>query len=173
MNDKPQWLPDIICVDGDFRQVLSRLYNIFHQDFITNTPKLGDMDVWHDRRVRPGETYEEAFWHLIERDYKKDAIRSFDPRRAERLPWCAPTLNNSEKPQVKYWICNEGKKLTCYAWLEDHDYVIILEKRTLPPKSVNGIDKPAKTVAYLKTAYHVDGESRRRFFRKKFKQRIQ
>jgi hypothetical protein len=144
--NKPPWLPDLICVDGNFDDVVSWLYNIFHRDFVESHPKLAAMEVWHDKRVKPGETYEEGFWHLIERVHNKQESRNFDPRRAERLPWCAATLNNSQQPQVKYWICNEQGKQTCYVWLEDYDYVIILEKRTLPPKSVNGIDKPASVL---------------------------
>ena len=171
MNELPDWLPDMICVDGDFTQVVSRLYNIFHRDFIETHPKLADMDVWHDRKVKDGK-YEEVFWHLIERDHNKQGSRSFDLRRAERLPWCAPTLNNSKKPQVRYWICAKNKKLTCYAWLEDCDYVVVLEKRRLSAKIANGVEKPERTIAFLKTAYHVDGESQRRYFRKKYERRI-
>ena len=172
MSNLPHWLPEIICVDGNFDDVVRRLYNIFHRDFVENKPVLADMEVWHNRKVKPGETYEESFWHLIERDHNKQGSRSFDPRRAERLPWCAATLNNSQQPQVNYWICDEQGKQTCYVWLEDYDYVIILEKRTLPPKSVNGIAKPSRTIAFLKTAYHVDGESTRRYLRKKYRQRV-
>ena len=180
MKELPFWLPEIICVDGNFHKVVSRLYNIFHRDFVESCPKLDDMDVWHDRTVNAGENYEEGFWHLITRDYAKDGNRNFDPRRAEKLPWCAPTLNNSEKPQVKFWICEEGRKLTystnrkltCYVWLEDYDYVAILEKRMLPAKVIAGIEKPERSIAFLKSAYHIDGDSNRRYFRKKYESRI-
>jgi hypothetical protein len=172
MNKLPQWLPDIICVDGNFNDVVNKLYNIFHRDFIKNHPKLSGMNVWHDRTVKPGETYEVSFWHLIERDHDKQGSRSFDPRRAERLPWCAPTLNNSQKPEVRYWICNEGGKLTCYVWLKDYDYVVLLEKRILPAKVINGMEKPARTIAFLKTAYHIDGESKRKYFARKYEERV-
>jgi len=172
MNNMLTWLPDIICIDGDFSDVTNRLYNIFHRDFVESHPRLSDMDVWHNRRVKPGETYEEGFWHLIERDHNNEGTRCFDPRRAERLPWCAPALNHSQEPQIKYWICNESDKQTCYVWLEDYDYVIILEKRILPPKMVDGIEKSTRTIAFLKTAYHIDGESRRRHFRRKFGKKI-
>lgn len=172
MKDLPGWLPQMVCVDGVFKQVINTLYNIFHRDFVEGHPVLGDMDVWHDRTVKPGETYEESFWHLVERDHNDTGRRSFDPRRAERLPWCAPSLINSTQPEVTYWICNENGKLTCYVWLENYDYVVILQKRTLPAKIVNGEQKPERTIAFLKTAYHVDGESRRRYFCRKYGERI-
>jgi hypothetical protein len=102
MNNKPQWLPNIICVDGNFKEVIASLYKIFYQDFVSGYPKLADIDVWYNRKVKPGETYEEGFWHLIERDHDKQGCRTFDPRRAERLPWCAPTLNHFQHPEVLY-----------------------------------------------------------------------
>jgi hypothetical protein len=172
MNNLPTWLPEKICVDGAFDEVVGRLYSIFYRDFIERHPRLCDMKVWHDRKIKPGETYEDGFWHLVERDHENQGIRTFDPRRAERLPWCAPVLSNSDKPQIKYWICEEKNRLICYVWLEDHDYVVILEKRNLPSRMINGIQRPSVTIAYLKTAYHVDGDSRRRYFRKKYEKRI-
>lgn len=172
MSDLPPWLPEKICVDGEFHKIVSRLYNIFHRDFIEDHPRLTDMDVWYDRTIKPGETYEEGFWHLITRDCAEDGNRIFDPRRAEKLPWCAPTLNNSEKAQVKYWICDKRGKLTCYVWLEDYDYVVILEKRTLPAKTAAGREKLKRTIAFLKSAYHVDGDSNRRYFRRKYESRM-
>ena len=173
MSELPPWLPKILCVDGNYNEVVNRLYNVFHNDFIQGRPTLTGIDVWYDKKVKVGETYEEGFWHLITRDFANDGNRVFDPRRAERLPWCAPTLNNSDKPQIKYWICDKNKKLTYYVWLEDNDYVVILEKRTLPAKVVDGKEKPARIIAFLKTAYYVDGDSKRRYFRRKYEARIE
>ena len=172
MNNLLPWLPDMICVDGDFTALVNQLYNIFHHDFIQSHPNLSGMEVWYDKKIKPGDTYEEIFWHLIQRDHENQGTRAFDPRRAERLPWCAPLLNNSNQPEVKYWVSREKKKLTCYVWLEEFDYVVILQKRTLPSKVIDEVEKPSRTVAYLKTAYHVDGESRRRYFRRKYEDKV-
>lgn len=172
MSSLLPWLPEIIDVNGSFDEVVNRLYTIFHRDIVLGYPRLDGTEVWFDRTVKPGKAYEEGFWHLIERDHYNNGNRSFDPRRAERLPWCAPMLNNFHMPEIKCWMCNERGKLMCYVWLEDYDYVIILEKRTLPPKMVGTIVKPARTIVFLKTAYHIDGESRRRHFRRKYSQKI-
>lgn len=168
MNDRPDWLPDTISVDGNYSEVLNRLYNIFHTDFIENKPKLRSMQVWYNRTIKHGETYEDGFWHLIERDHEKGGIRTFDHRRAERLPWCSPLLNCSSDPSVKYWICREKGKLICYVWLEDFDYVVILQKRILKAKD----SLPERIIAFLKSAYYIDGESKKRALRNKYKKRI-
>lgn len=173
MSQLPTWLPTTVSVDGNFDKVLVILYNIFHEDFVVRKPHLRGVQVWHDRRIKQGETYEEGFWHLITRDYSSDGTRTFDPRRAERLPWCAPLINNSHHDFIKFWLCKEHKKLVCYLWLEEFDYIVIFEKRTLKarPGTPGAVD--SREIAFLKTAYHVDGESKRRYFRRKYNRRIE
>lgn len=165
MNLIPNWLPELICVDGDFQAVLRRLYNIFYHDFIETKTRIETMDVWFDRTIKPGETYEDGFWHLIEREHISELARSFDPRRAERLPWCKPSLINClDETFVKYWKNNEHGHTVCYVWLEHSDYVVILVERLLKATS----NKPERKIAFLKTAYSIDGESKRRSLRRKY-----
>lgn len=72
--------------------------------------------------------------------------RTFDPRRAERLPWCGLTISNSKDPFVTVWDYMEGGgRIRTYIWLETLDYVVILEKRR----------QRIGTIAFLVTAYHV------------------
>jgi len=152
MKEKPDWLPVIVSIDGVWGLVLSRLYTIFDRDFKQLKPMFSAMQVWWDRRVLGGERYEEGFWHLISRHEKETGERLLDPRRAERLPWCCPTLINARDNAVKVWDYKEGSgRMRTYVWLEDWDYVVILEKRK------HRIGK----IAFLITAFHVDGKSRR------------
>ena len=172
MSISLEWLPPIASVDGEFAKVIAGLYNIFHRDFLENKPKLDSMDVWYDREVKPGETYEEGFWHLITRDFAQDDSRTFDPKRAERLPWCSPVINHFKHVAVKYWTCKEKSEHVCYIWLEGHDYVVIFEKKTLKAKVVNGVELKERKIAFLKTAYYLDGKSKRRSLSKKYERRI-
>lgn len=50
----------------------------------------------------------EAFWHLITRTDDLTGERLFDPRRAERLIWCATIIRNSMDPAVKQRMYSEG-----------------------------------------------------------------
>lgn len=161
---KPNWLPDIIPIDGEWDETLKRLYKVFESDFIQGHPTLDGMPVWWDNRKIDGE-YEEGFWHLItKKDNPSAEERLFDNRRAERLSWCAPILLNSTDSAVKIWDYKEGqRKIRTYVWLEQLDYVVILERR----KIRNG-----KTVAVLITAYYVEGESTKRTLGRKYKNRI-
>lgn len=162
MSQRPDWLPDIVGVDGEWVEVLSRLYQIFETDFIKVQRSLGALPVCWDIHVLPGGKYEEGFWHLISKDDKETKERLFDPRRAERLPWCGPTISHFDEIAVKVWVFKEpNKRLRTYLWLENWDYTIILEKR-------GHIIGP---VAFLVTAFFVEGESTRRNLLKKYEKR--
>jgi len=64
---------------------------------------------------------------------------------------------------VKVWDYREAKgRIRTYLWLESFDYVVILEKR----KQRIGM------VAFLITAFYVEGESRKRSLTSKYSKRI-
>jgi len=86
MTKKPDWLPEIVSVDGEWDQVLARLYNIFDTDFKQTKRFFEGRPVWWDRRILAGNHYEEGFWHLITKTDQSTNERLLDPRRAERLP---------------------------------------------------------------------------------------
>lgn len=158
MSPIPEWLPPMVSVDGVWEKVLNNLYSIFENDFKKKQPLLDGKRVWWDRRILEGDK-EEVFWHLITRTDKQHGDRLLDSRRAERLPWCAPTINNAQDVSVKFWLYREGNgRLRAYVWLEDWDYVIILEKRQLR----------VGYVFFLITAYHIDGENQKRYLRGKY-----
>ncbi len=161
MMQKHDWLPDMASINGEWDKVLVRLYGIFDKDFRKGKPFLEKLPVWWDRRVEKGDIYEEGFWHLISRDEQRSGERLFDPRRAERLPWCCPMLLHNGDVSIKTWDHREGRLLRTYVWLEEYDYVVVLEKR----------QQNFGKVAFLITAYHVDGPSRKSSLAKKYAQR--
>lgn len=159
----PAWLPPMISVEGDWRDIVIRLYQAFERDFKKGQPSFEGRPVWWNRRILSGETYEEGFWHLITRDDRTTGERLPDFRRAERLPWCTPTIRNDQDPGVKVWDYEEGSgKIRTYLWLESLDYVVILEKQRKGKK---------REAAFLVTAFHLDGESTRRSMRRKYERR--
>jgi hypothetical protein len=157
----PVWLPHLVSVNGQWERVVAMLYRIFVHDFIVSSPLYeGRLILWDDRKL-DGQ-YEEGFWHLITREDYTTGNRLFDPPRAERLPWCAPVINNSGDPAVKLWNYREGGgRIRTYLWLEQFDYVIILEIRS----------QRRGEVAFLFTAFHVDGASTRKKLQNKYANR--
>jgi hypothetical protein len=152
--DLPEWLPAMAIVNGDWGEVVAKLYGIFQRAFVSAPCQFMGYRVTWDRRVVEGR-YEEGFWHLITReDYSRDE-RLPDFRRAERLPWCSPTISNCEDIAVRVWDYQEGNRrnsVRTYLWLYELDYVVVLEKQ------ITGTDPKA----ILVTAFHVDGRSARR-----------
>jgi len=154
----------MVSVSGEWDTMVAKLYSIFDHDFRQTGCSFQRAPVWWDQRKLDGSPYEEGFWHLITKlDYAQKE-RLFDPPRAKRLPWCKPTIVNSGAPEVKVWNYVEAKgRIRTYLWLENWDYVIILEKRRL---------SGGRRAAFLTTAFCVGGKSTRRNLQKKYAKRI-
>lgn len=158
----PAWLPNLIPVGGDWNALLGVLYLVFERDIKNGKPRVSGVPVWWDRRLLPGETYEEGFWHLITKDDREHG-RIPDFRRAERLAWCGAVIANCGDAAVTSWRYLEGNgRPRRYLWLQDHDYVVVLEERA----TARG------AVLVLLTSYHIDGPSGRRSLTRKFEKRI-
>jgi hypothetical protein len=158
----PPWVPHIINVNGIWEQVLNLLYRIFENDFINVTLNYEGRQVKWDNRKLDGK-YDEGFWHLITNTDNYTGERIPDYRRAERLPWCGPIISNSGDSCLKVWdYCESNGRIRTYLWLENWDYVVVLEKRSTTTKEV----------AILITAYYIEGSSTRNKFLGKYNNRI-
>lgn len=161
----PIWLPGMLKVNGNWETVLNRLYRVFEHDFCRETCEFQGRTVRWNRSRDPGDAYDRGFWHLITELDQARNERLFDPRRAERLPWCKPVIANSFRPEVLAWDYVEATHRTrSYLWLKRWDYIVVLEKGT----SRAGID-----FAFLVTAYHVGGSQTRRTLQRKYESRVQ
>ena len=145
----------MLDTNGDWEDVLERLYAVYKADFIDSECSCQGFLVLRNRRILDRDC-EETFWHLTTKDQYGD--RLFDPRRSERLPWCRPIMTNCNDTRVATWKYAERKgKTRLYLWLIRLDYVIVLALRR---------DK-----LFLVTAYHVDGDSTRRNLNRKLRNR--
>lgn len=111
----------------------------------------------YDRRVVPdGLAKEEAFWHVVSRTVHGHPDRLIDPRRAERIGWIRPTIESPCNDSVVAFDHDPGrssKGVRTYLWLEDHDYVVILQAR--------------RSVYWLVTAFYITRDDMREDFRKR------
>ncbi len=164
----PAWLPPIQSCNGSWPEVVTALYAIFDRDFRSGGPSFQGTRIWWNRTVKAGDQFEEGFWHLISRTDPRTGERLPEFRRAERLPWCRPVIDHEREPEVLVWDYDKGEGLVrTYVWLRDFDYVVVLQRRVLNRKP------PAKTIMFLLTAYHLDGDGARRWYERSYAARIQ
>ena len=163
MTEKPWWLPPKLDLTGKVeKECLSILYGIFEKDFKNTALLFCGLPVWWNRKVLPGQCYEEGFWHLVSREERDTTSRQLDVPRAEMLPWCRPSITYSNESSIKVWdYLEHGRRLRTYLWLKHWDYCVILERR----------NQQQGQIAWLITAFHVDGASRKRNLQRKFESR--
>lgn len=157
----PHWLPAIFPMDGIWENQIMSLFQIFNRDFIQSSPLFEKSKISYDDRVLDG-IYPEGFWHVTTRGKFPNRLPDF--RRAERLPWCSPSIQNSDDLAIKKWkyIEGGGKGTRIYIWLEKYDYVVILQPRNA------GI----VIIYHLITAYYVDGPRTKNDLQRKYNQRL-
>jgi hypothetical protein len=163
MTEKPIWLPPMLELANNPQEAtLAILYAVFRRDFKNDQLSFRGLPVWWNRRVLPGERYEEGFWHLVSREKRYSVNRHLDLPRAMRLPWCNPCIGNCSDNSITIWNYVEHRsQLRTYIWLTDWDYCVVLERR-------NHRKGP---IAWLITAFHVDGPSKKRNLQRKFENR--
>jgi hypothetical protein len=166
---RPSWLPDTVSVDFTrgpqlilCDSIRDMLYHIFEDDFINGRPRFqGDAVSWTEDGGAHG--YPKAFWHIITEADKETGTRTFEPERACKLPWCAPAISNSHDPALTVWNYKESRgNVRTYVWLQAWDYCVVLEKT----------ETRQGPVAFLVTAYCVEGTSTRGTLQRKYEKRI-
>ena len=142
----PHFLPPMLTLDGDWEETLKKLYSVFVNDFVASKLWFNNMRVLCDSRAGD-RGLPNGFWHLITKS--DSSKRLVDFRRAERLPWARPIIENSYEPAIRTWDFMEGNRaIRTYIWLEQFDYLVILQKKG--------------RVAFLITAYHIEGDGTKR-----------
>ena len=161
MEGQPDWLPEMLDLDGSYEEIIERLYDVFRKDFIQERPKHLSCTVRYN-----GNIYEfsqgkvEGFWHVITRYDSTKTNRLINYPRAKRLPWAKPLMENPDKDAIKFFIYDEGsnsKGIRHYIWFENGNYVVILRKR--------------RDDFFWITAFYVD-DHKRKDLQRRFEQRI-
>ena len=137
---------------------MESLYALFLRDFMHNKARYCGHEVWFFPEKERGK--ELIFWHLVEReDPPRSGNRLPDFRRAERLPWARPMLDNVGQPEILNWDYEEGDgDIHTYVWLKDFDYLIVMKRYK---------DGRRRLI----TAFWLEYESKRRGLLKKYARR--
>jgi len=132
MSDTPEWLPVALRYgdfDGDYDGFLTAVYGVFERDFKQSRPHYHNNPISYDSRMEDGK--EAAFWHITSSFDSSTGNRELDLRRAERIPWPSPMIENCADEAVSVWrnerIRKKGAKQTrTLIWLEEMNYLVVL-----------------------------------------------
>ena len=159
MSDAPpDWLPAALRYsdfDGDYDRFLVAVYEVFERDFNQSKPHYHNRPITYDSRIEDGK--EAAFWHITSSFDPSTGNRELDLRRAERIPWPKPMIENCTDKAISVWrnerIRGKGANQTrILIWLERLDYLVVLAEM--------------KRLTVLITAYCTDSNHQRRKLRK-------
>lgn len=134
------------------------LFPVFRRDFLDTKPYFKALPVVFDNRCI-GSSMPEGFWHVVTRKDKGE--RLLDPKRAKRLPWLKPLIQQAFHPSLWTWwevelsnsVGHPVKKW--HIWYETGNYLVILK------------EKPGKY--FLATAFSVTGQRNHQYYADKYK----
>lgn len=155
MRNPPDWLPEALLYGdfgGDYEKFFATVYEIFERDFKHSRPNYSGHPLAYDSRIENGK--EVAFWHITSSKDNVTGERVPDFRRCERVAWPKAIVEHSDDKDLKIWRKGRGRKTRILLWLEELDYLVVLEERP--------------GVVTLVTAYCIDQDNRRRQLKKEW-----
>ncbi|MGH2327830.1 hypothetical protein ACRCD5_05860 [Campylobacter taeniopygiae] len=128
-------------------------YNVFIRDFVDSKCFLSNILI-ESKTTQKIKVYNfefnETFWHIISR--KNNNQRCFDALRAERIGWIKCIIMDYNKPYIKmFYFYEKNHKIRLYLWLEQYDFVVILERIISNSKE-----------AYIVTSFYIDNQKKER-----------
>jgi hypothetical protein len=156
------WLPKLICCDGNWDEVEHGLYAKFKSDFLDRQASFKGLAV--KLRFIEGDPEKRIpFWHLIsecgEGDSEEERIPDF--RRCERIGWIRAIVDHANDPNLMIWEQQRNGKINIAVALPDFSYVVFLASRK---------PKTGPVYVILLTAYFVQREKKREKYRREYEE---
>jgi len=129
MSEFPDWLPELLLFedyDGCWQRYEDVVFSKFHTDFIQSSPVFQGLTVYVTKQLVKGK--ERGFWHCIQEGLVEEK-RTPDFRRCERITWIKAIIENANDPKIKKWQKQKGRHIRQLLWLEEVEYLVILENR--------------------------------------------
>lgn len=129
MSRLPDWLPELLLFEdyhGDWQRYEDKIYERFYTDFVESKPKFQNKLVDITKQLIKGK--ERSFWHCIQ-EGRIEEQRTPDLRRCERISWIRAIIEHANEPIIKKWQNKKGRHIRQLLWLEEAEYLIVLEER--------------------------------------------
>lgn len=130
MSDDHQltWLPNLFDMNGNWERKLENLYQEYLKNYVSSKPNFNGSEVTPQRNPCT-DNKDYTFWHLIG-DGPSDEEKLPNFRRCERINWSRAIIDNSSDPDVKVWEKRVNSKGRIFLFLENYNYLVILERWT-------------------------------------------
>ncbi|MBR0300722.1 MAG: hypothetical protein IJQ93_10450 [Bacteroidales bacterium] len=154
---------------GDLDKV-NKLHDIFERDFFTEGVvidgehlivkpyKYAGSD--KDQLPREYENYYEKFVHIITRTVKASSrktassIREFCPKRANRIHWIRPILENADDKRItRFQYMEDDGTIRDYFWYRGKQYIVIVEHIAPDYALITGFCVDADNQPYYQKKY--------------------
>ncbi len=129
-------LPEKIQIPENALEQVPELFKVFKKDFIDNITYFMAYPVII-AKPKEGEIYPEIFWHIISQQFKKgyknNDTRLIDYKRAKRLCWIKPIIQQYKDEQITSWRLKEFDKKSAkeiykyYLWYKEGKFLIVLK----------------------------------------------
>ena len=113
---------------GDWRSYEEAIYAVFPRDFVASKPLFRGKPVYVERHPF-SKGKERGFWHLVQEGPVEEE-RTPDLRRCERIGWIRTIVEHAGEPAVKTWESRRKNKRRTLLWLEESEFLVVLENRT-------------------------------------------
>lgn len=129
-------LPDKIQISEDALKQVPELFSIFKKDFIDTKTYFMAYPIIV-AQPKNGEIYPEVFWHIISQQAEKGSTsndtRLIDYKRAKRLCWIKPIIQQYKDEQITSWRSKvfdkkSGKEIyKYYFWYKEGKFIVVLK----------------------------------------------
>lgn len=126
MADVPAWLPPQEPFEGEWRDLLDKIYQRFVQDLVKGGLTFRGRPI-AVRKHPPTDGKEYGFWHCIT-EGATEANRIPDPERCRRIGWIRAVIENWRDPLVESWREQRGGQIDHLLWFRE-EYVVVLSER--------------------------------------------
>lgn len=125
-----EWLPPLVLLQdfgGDWNRYVEAIYACFRADFVEDRPLFRGAPVWV-RREPSHRGKESGFWHVTSSGPVEEE-REPDLRRCECIRWPRPVIEHETDRRVKVWSERHQGRERLHLWLDDRDYLVVVEVR--------------------------------------------
>jgi len=152
------WLPDLITLD-DYNRSITEYIEVLHNNFIDDFFSGKKLEMFNKPVKVADKTIDfdgknERFWHIITDPHNPSYI-NVKEKRAERLCWIRPIIENCKDDKVLIYRRVKNHENRIFLFIPSYEYMIILTEQ--------------KKSFYLVTSFNIEYTYKLKQYQKEYK----